>query len=167
VGRIYLGERFINLEMVSDGFAWRYPQYDKPRPPTIAIVCLRSLRFEIGASALNRSNLAIVRAASVSSAEVAEPSSDLAHDLVDLVGMQEGWLFFQLSTPFHQDPSHRLMLVMALFNDLLDGHFPLFKTHRLTAAAPVVVGLFRLCGKGISLWDSYGGRKDARLAISL
>jgi len=30
VGRIYLGDRFINLEMVRDGFAWRYPQYDKP-----------------------------------------------------------------------------------------------------------------------------------------
>ena len=27
--RTYLGERFINLEMVKDGFAWRYPQYDK------------------------------------------------------------------------------------------------------------------------------------------
>jgi endonuclease YncB( thermonuclease family) len=25
VGRIYLGERFINAEMVRDGFAWRYP----------------------------------------------------------------------------------------------------------------------------------------------
>jgi micrococcal nuclease len=30
VGRIYLGERFINMEMVADGFAWRYVQYDKP-----------------------------------------------------------------------------------------------------------------------------------------
>ena len=30
VGRIFLGERFINLKMVQDGFAWRYPQYDKP-----------------------------------------------------------------------------------------------------------------------------------------
>jgi endonuclease YncB( thermonuclease family) len=30
VRRIYLGERFINLEMVQDGFAWRCPQYDKP-----------------------------------------------------------------------------------------------------------------------------------------
>jgi endonuclease YncB( thermonuclease family) len=30
VGRIYLGERFINMEMVRDGFAWRYVQYDKP-----------------------------------------------------------------------------------------------------------------------------------------
>jgi micrococcal nuclease len=29
VGRIYLGDRFINLEIVQDGFAWRYPQYDK------------------------------------------------------------------------------------------------------------------------------------------
>jgi hypothetical protein len=24
VGRIYLGERFINMEMLRDGFAWRY-----------------------------------------------------------------------------------------------------------------------------------------------
>jgi micrococcal nuclease len=30
VGRIYLGDRFINMEMVADGFAWRYVQYDKP-----------------------------------------------------------------------------------------------------------------------------------------
>jgi endonuclease YncB( thermonuclease family) len=29
VGRIFLGERFINMEMVRDGFAWRYVQYDK------------------------------------------------------------------------------------------------------------------------------------------
>jgi endonuclease YncB( thermonuclease family) len=30
VGRIFLGERFINLERVADGFAWRFVQYDKP-----------------------------------------------------------------------------------------------------------------------------------------
>jgi micrococcal nuclease len=29
VGRIYLGDRFINMELVRDGFAWRYVQYDK------------------------------------------------------------------------------------------------------------------------------------------
>jgi endonuclease YncB( thermonuclease family) len=29
VGRIYLGERFVNMEMVRDGFAWRYVQYDR------------------------------------------------------------------------------------------------------------------------------------------
>jgi hypothetical protein len=29
VGRIYLGDRFINLEIVRDGFAWRYLRYDK------------------------------------------------------------------------------------------------------------------------------------------
>jgi endonuclease YncB( thermonuclease family) len=29
VGRIYLGDRFINLEMVRDGFAWRYVRFDK------------------------------------------------------------------------------------------------------------------------------------------
>jgi len=29
VGRIFLANRFINMEMVRDGFAWRYPQYDR------------------------------------------------------------------------------------------------------------------------------------------
>jgi endonuclease YncB( thermonuclease family) len=29
VGRIYLGDRFINREMIPDGFAWRYVRYDK------------------------------------------------------------------------------------------------------------------------------------------
>jgi micrococcal nuclease len=29
VGRIYLGDRFVNMEMVRDGFAWRYVTYDK------------------------------------------------------------------------------------------------------------------------------------------
>ena|SRR5580692_9081798 len=32
----YFGDRFINMEMVSDGFAWRYPQYDKPGEFTAA-----------------------------------------------------------------------------------------------------------------------------------
>ena len=36
VGRIYLGDRFVNLEMVQDGNAWRYPQYDKPGEFTAA-----------------------------------------------------------------------------------------------------------------------------------
>jgi endonuclease YncB( thermonuclease family) len=36
VGRIYLGDRFINMEMVRDGFAWRYVQYDKPGEFTAA-----------------------------------------------------------------------------------------------------------------------------------
>lgn len=36
VGRIYLGERFINIEMVRDGFAWRYVQYDKQGEVTAA-----------------------------------------------------------------------------------------------------------------------------------
>jgi endonuclease YncB( thermonuclease family) len=30
VGRIYLGDRFTNMEMVRDGLAWRYVRYDKP-----------------------------------------------------------------------------------------------------------------------------------------
>ncbi len=36
VGRIYLGDRFINMEMVRDGFAWRYVQYDRPEEFTTA-----------------------------------------------------------------------------------------------------------------------------------
>jgi endonuclease YncB( thermonuclease family) len=36
VGRIYLGDRFINLEMVRDDFAWRYARYDKAREFTDA-----------------------------------------------------------------------------------------------------------------------------------
>ena len=36
VGRIHLGDRFINMEMVRDGFAWRYVQYDKPGEFTAA-----------------------------------------------------------------------------------------------------------------------------------
>jgi endonuclease YncB( thermonuclease family) len=36
VGRIYLGNRFANMEMVADGFAWRYVQYDKPGEFTAA-----------------------------------------------------------------------------------------------------------------------------------
>jgi endonuclease YncB( thermonuclease family) len=36
VGRIFLGDRFINMEMVVDGFAWRYVQYDKPGEFTAA-----------------------------------------------------------------------------------------------------------------------------------
>ena len=36
VGRIYLADRFINMEMVTDGFAWRYVQYDKPGEFTTA-----------------------------------------------------------------------------------------------------------------------------------
>jgi endonuclease YncB( thermonuclease family) len=30
VGRLFLGERLINIEMVRDGFAWRYVRYDQP-----------------------------------------------------------------------------------------------------------------------------------------
>jgi len=36
VGRIYLCERFVNMEMIRDGFAWRYVQYDKPGEFTAA-----------------------------------------------------------------------------------------------------------------------------------
>jgi endonuclease YncB( thermonuclease family) len=30
VGRIYFGDRFINLEMVREGMAWRYARFDRP-----------------------------------------------------------------------------------------------------------------------------------------
>jgi nuclease-like protein len=30
VGRVFLGDHFINMEIIRDGFAWRYAQYDKP-----------------------------------------------------------------------------------------------------------------------------------------
>jgi micrococcal nuclease len=36
VGRIYLGNRFVNMEMVRDGFARRYVTYDKPGEFTAA-----------------------------------------------------------------------------------------------------------------------------------
>jgi endonuclease YncB( thermonuclease family) len=36
VGRIFLGDRFVNMEMVRDGFAWRYVTYDKPGEFTAA-----------------------------------------------------------------------------------------------------------------------------------
>jgi hypothetical protein len=36
VGRIFLGERFVNMEMVRDGFAWRNVTYDKPGEFTAA-----------------------------------------------------------------------------------------------------------------------------------
>ena len=36
VGRINLGDRFVNAEMVRDGFAWRYGHYDKPGKFTVA-----------------------------------------------------------------------------------------------------------------------------------
>lgn len=30
VGRVFCANRFINADMVLEGFAWRYPQWDKP-----------------------------------------------------------------------------------------------------------------------------------------
>jgi endonuclease YncB( thermonuclease family) len=36
VGRIFFGDRFVNMEMVRDGFAWRYVTYDKPGEFTAA-----------------------------------------------------------------------------------------------------------------------------------
>ena len=69
----------------------------------------------------------------VSWADVAEPSSDLSHDFVDLERLQNGRFLFQLRTPFNQDPivAPSLLLVTAFTNNLLDRHFPILKTHRL------------------------------------
>jgi endonuclease YncB( thermonuclease family) len=36
VGRIFLGDRFVNMEMVRDSFAWRYVTYDRPGEFTAA-----------------------------------------------------------------------------------------------------------------------------------
>lgn len=62
---------------------------------------------------------------------VAEPAPDRSHDCVDFKWVQEGWFFFQLHTPFHQDIVHPHLLVIVFINNLLDGYFPFFKTHRL------------------------------------
>ena len=67
----------------------------------------------------------------VSSAEVAEPLLNLSHDYVDLERPQKGRFLFQLCTPCHQDLVHSRLLVIAFINNLLDGHFPFLKTHRL------------------------------------
>jgi len=78
------------------------------------------------------------RAALVSSAEVAEPFSDLSHDFVDLERLQKGRFLFQLCTPGLQNRVHSRLLVIAFINNLLDGHFPFLKTHQ---EAMAVVGL--------------------------
>ena len=44
VGRIFLAERFVNMEMVRDGFAWRYVTYDKPGEFTAAEAEARAAR---------------------------------------------------------------------------------------------------------------------------
>jgi len=67
----------------------------------------------------------------VSSAKVAEPSLDLSHDFVNLECLQKGRFLFQLCTPCRQDRVHSHLLVIAFINNLLDGHFPFLKTHRL------------------------------------
>jgi micrococcal nuclease len=51
VGRIYLADRFINMEMVRDGFAWRYVQYDKPGEFTDAEADAREHRRGLWADA--------------------------------------------------------------------------------------------------------------------
>jgi hypothetical protein len=68
----------------------------------------------------------------VSSAAAAEPSPDFSHDFVDLVGLQESRLFFQLRPPSHQDLILPLLLVMAVVGNLLDNPFPSLKTHRFS-----------------------------------
>jgi hypothetical protein len=74
----------------------------------------------------------------VSSAGLAAPSSDLSHKFVDLVRAQKGWLLFQFRTPFHQNLIRSLSLLIAFIYDILDGHFPFLKTHRLF---PFYVGI--------------------------
>jgi endonuclease YncB( thermonuclease family) len=51
VGRIFPGDRFVNMEMVHDGFAWRYVQYDKPGEFTAAEVDAREHRRGLWADA--------------------------------------------------------------------------------------------------------------------
>jgi hypothetical protein len=67
----------------------------------------------------------------VSSADVAEPSSDLSHDFVDLECLQKDRFPFQLCTPCHQDSVHSGLHVIAFISNPLDGHLPFLKTHRL------------------------------------
>ena len=64
-------------------------------------------------------------------ANIAEPLSDLSHDFVDLERLQESRFLLQFCTPFHQNLIRSVFLVIALINNLLDGHFPFLKTHRL------------------------------------
>jgi endonuclease YncB( thermonuclease family) len=49
VGRTYLGERFVNMEMVRDGFAWRYVTYDKAGEFTAAETDAREHRWGLWA----------------------------------------------------------------------------------------------------------------------
>jgi hypothetical protein len=67
----------------------------------------------------------------MSRADVAEPLSDLPHDFVDLERLQKSRFLLQLCTPCNQDLVRSLFIVIAFINDLLDGHFPFLKTHRL------------------------------------
>ena len=66
----------------------------------------------------------------MSLAGVAEPLLDLSHDFVDFERLQEGRFLFELCTPYHQDPVDSRLLLIAFINNLLDGFFPILKTHR-------------------------------------
>jgi hypothetical protein len=68
--------------------------------------------------------------------DVAESSSDLSDDFVDLERLKKARFLFQIRTPFRQDPIGSLFLVIALINNLLDGNFPWFKTHRPAVEVP-------------------------------
>jgi hypothetical protein len=61
----------------------------------------------------------------------AEPSSYLSHDLVDLERLQKARFLCQCRTPFRQDGIGSLLRLLAFINYLLDGRFPIVKTHRL------------------------------------
>jgi hypothetical protein len=45
--------------------------------------------------------------------------------------LQKSRFLLQLCTPCNQDLVRSLFIVIAFINDLLDGHFPFMKTHRL------------------------------------
>ena len=66
----------------------------------------------------------------LSSADVAEPLSDLSHDSVDLKRLQQSRFLFQSRTPCHQDLVRSLLFVTAFVNNLSDGRFPFLKMHR-------------------------------------
>ncbi len=89
----------------------------------------------------------------MSSAVAAEPFLDLSHDFVDLEWLQKGRFLFQLCTPCLQDRVHSRLLVIAFINNLLDGHFPFLKTHRIVLLDFVMVCFDRR--------DTWGNSKAA------
>ncbi|MHB9067979.1 MAG: ankyrin repeat domain-containing protein [Pirellulaceae bacterium] len=91
-----------------------------------------------------RGDTPLVEPAFVSPTKLADPSSGLTDDFVDLLRLQEGRLVFQFRTPFNQDsiPAPFRMLLIAFVHNFLDGCFPVFETHRMF-----------LFDSGIARWD--------------